>query len=124
MENENNISNIGIDQIMSLISRNNKIYGEIEGNENLIVEGYVKGSIKINGDIIIENSGIVKAEIEAVNAIIKGEVIGNVVAMEHLEIQASGKMTGDIYAKSIDIKEGSSFDGRSHMMKKKRKSKT
>lgn len=118
MENENK------EQITSLISRNNKIYAEIEGTENLNVEGYIKGSIKLNGDLTIESSGFVKAEVEAVNVIIKGEVIGNVVAMEHLEIQASGKMTGDIYAKSIDIKEGSSFDGRSHMMKKKRKSKS
>jgi cytoskeletal protein CcmA (bactofilin family) len=40
-----------------------------------------------------------------------------VTARNHLEIQATGKMIGDITAKSIDIKEGSTFEGRSRMLK-------
>ena len=44
-------------------------------------------------------------------------VKGNVVAREHLEILSTGKMIGDISARSIDLKEGSSFEGRSHMIK-------
>lgn len=101
----------------SLLSRNAKIEGEIQGNENLRIEGYLKGSIRLNGDIHIDSTGIVEAEIKAINVFIEGTVIGNVVASEHLEIQSSGKMTGDITARSIDIKEGSTFEGRSHMIK-------
>ena len=101
----------------SLLSRNAKIEGEIHGTENLRIEGYLKGSIRLNGDIHIGSTGMVEADIKAVNVFIVGTVTGNVVASEHLEIQSSGKMTGDITARSIDIKEGSTFEGRSHMIK-------
>jgi cytoskeletal protein CcmA (bactofilin family) len=70
-----------------------------------------------DGDIHIGSTGIVEADIKAINVIIEGTVTGNVFANEHLEIQSSGKMTGDITARSIDIQEGSTFEGRSHMIK-------
>ena len=101
----------------SLISRNARIEGDIRGNENINIEGYIKGSIKLNGDVYVAVSGVVEAEIEAMNVYIEGKVIGDVTARDNLEIQASGKMTGDITARSIDIKEGSTFEGRSHMIK-------
>ncbi len=101
----------------SLLSRNAKIEGEIHGNENFRIEGYLKGSIRLKGDIHVGSTGIVEADIKATNILIEGTVTGNVVADEHLEILPSGKMTGEISARSIDIKEGSTFEGRSHMIK-------
>ena len=102
---------------ISLLSRNIKIEGEVYGKENLKIEGILKGSIKLNGDLHVESTGVVEADIEADNIIIQGKVTGNAVARQHLEIQASGVMNGDISARSIDIKEGSSFEGRSNMIK-------
>jgi cytoskeletal protein CcmA (bactofilin family) len=101
----------------SIISQNVRIEGDIHGNENLQVFGKLKGTLKVKGDIIVGESGVVEAEIEGLNVTIQGTVIGNVLAREHLEIQATGKMIGDISARSIDIKEGSSFEGRSQMIK-------
>jgi cytoskeletal protein CcmA (bactofilin family) len=111
MENEKIVEKI------SLITRNMKIDGEVNGKENLKIEGDLKGIINLNGDLYIENTGVVEADIEANNIIIRGKVTGNVSARQHLEIQASGVMNGDISARSIDIKEGSSFEGRSNMIK-------
>lgn len=101
----------------SMVSRQVKINGDIRGNEGIIVEGFIKGTVKIKGDLLIEASGEVAADIEANNVIIKGRVTGNVVAQDHLVIHPSGIMNGDLYARFIDIKEGSSFEGRSHMIK-------
>lgn len=101
----------------SLVSRNARIEGEIHGNENLKIEGYVKGSIKLNGDVYVGTTGTVEADIEATNVFIEGSVTGNIMARDQLEIQSSGKMRGDITARSIDIKEGCAFEGRSHMIK-------
>jgi cytoskeletal protein CcmA (bactofilin family) len=102
---------------MSLVSENVKIDGELEGVENILINGRVSGSIKLDGDVVIGRSGIVDADIDGNTVVIQGTVRGNVTARTHLEIQASGKMTGDITARSIDIKEGSSFEGRSRMLK-------
>ena len=99
----------------SLLSRNVKIEGEIRGEEDLHIDGRIKGAIKLNGDILIGNAGIVEGEIEAENVIIQGQVTGNVIARRQLEIQPSGKLIGDCTARSIDIKEGAVFEGRSSM---------
>ena len=101
----------------SLLSRNVNIDGEIRGEENLHIDGHINGAIKLNGDVLIGNSGIVEAEIEANNIVIQGQVTGNVLARQQLEIQSSGSLFGDCTARSIDIKEGAMFEGRSKMLR-------
>ena len=101
----------------SLVSRGASVEGDIRGSENAQIEGHIKGTIRLDGDIIIDTSAVVEADVEGNNIIIKGTVIGNVTAHEHLEIQSTGKMNGDITARSIDFKDGSSFEGRSQMIK-------
>jgi cytoskeletal protein CcmA (bactofilin family) len=101
----------------SLLSKNVRIEGEIQGPENLHVEGYIKGAIVLSGDIFIGNTGIVEADVEAKNIVIQGEVTGNVKAHQQLEIHPTGKLIGDCSAASIDIKEGAVFEGRSNMIK-------
>ncbi len=101
----------------SLVSQKVTIEGDIQGTENIQIDGQIKGSVKLKGDIIIGPTGVVEADIEGNNIIIRGTVKGNIIAREHLEIHSSGNMAGDISARSIDIKEGSSFEGRSRMIK-------
>jgi cytoskeletal protein CcmA (bactofilin family) len=107
----------------SLVSQKVTIEGDLQGTQNIQIDGQIKGSVKLNGDIIIGPTGVVEADIEGNNIIISGTVKGNIIAREHLEINSSGNMTGDISAKSIDIKEGSSFEGRSRMIKSGRQHK-
>ena len=101
----------------SLLSKKFNIVGEIEGNEDLHVEGRFKGSIKISGNILVGPTGVVDAEVEAENIIIQGKINGNVLARHQLEIQSLGQLIGDCSAQSIDIKEGAIFEGRSNMLK-------
>ena len=101
----------------SLLSKNVKIEGDIQGEENLHVEGRFKGSIKLTGNIFIESTGVVEADIEADNIVIQGSVTGNVIVRKQLEIQPTGKLIGDCTAQSIDIKEGAIFEGCLKMLK-------
>lgn len=100
----------------SLLSNKVKIEGEIQGDEDLHVEGHFKGAIKITGNIFVGSSGVVQADVEADNVVIQGKINGNVVARKQLEIQSSGQLLGDCTAQSIDIKEGAVFDGRLNML--------
>jgi cytoskeletal protein CcmA (bactofilin family) len=101
----------------SLLSKEVKIEGDIQGSENLQVEGRFKGTIKLEGDVYIGQTGVVDADIEADNVIIQGQINGNVLARKQLQIQSSGKLVGDCTAQSIDIKEGALFEGRSKMIR-------
>ena len=101
----------------SLLSKSVNFEGEIQGKENLHIDGHIKGSIKLDGDVLVGSSGIVEAEIEANTVVIQGQVTGNIIARQQLEIQPSGKLMGDCTARSIDIKEGALFEGRSNMLR-------
>ena len=101
----------------SLLSKKVKIEGEIQGDEDLHVEGHFKGSIKISGNIFVGPTGVVEADVEANNVIIQGQVKGNVLARRQLEIQSNGQLSGDCRAASIDIKEVAIFEGRSNMLR-------
>jgi cytoskeletal protein CcmA (bactofilin family) len=101
----------------SLLSKKVSIVGDIQGNEDLHVEGRFKGSIKISGNIFVGQTGVVEADVEADNIIIQGKINGNVVARQQLEIQSPGQLIGDCSAQSIDIKEGAIFEGRSNMLR-------
>jgi cytoskeletal protein CcmA (bactofilin family) len=111
-EAKNFISN----RTASFISRNLRIDGKISGDESIIVEGFIKGQISIKGDVIVGNAGIIEADVEADNISVLGHITGNVLARRQLVINPSGKIKGDISARSIDIKEGAMFEGRSHMI--------
>ena len=101
----------------SLLSKKVNIVGDIQGNEDLHVEGRFKGSIKISGNIFVGQTGVVEADIEADNIIIQGKIHGNVLARKQLEIQSLGELIGDCSAQSIDIKEGAIFEWRSKMVR-------
>lgn len=101
----------------SFISRDSRIDGRVGGSGNIIIDGFIKGLISINGNIIVGSTGVVEADVEADNISVIGKISGNVCARQQLVIQPSGKIKGDISAGSIDIKEGALFEGRSHMMR-------
>ena len=101
----------------SFLSKKVKIEGDIQGDEDLHVEGHFKGSIKISGNIFVGQTGVVEADIEADNIVIQGKINGNVLARKQLEIQSLGQLIGDCSAQSIDIKEGAVFEGRSNMLR-------
>ncbi len=100
----------------SLLSRNVKIQGDLRGHENVKVEGYIKGTISLDGNLFVGGNGVVEADVQANNVVIEGRITGNVSARNKLEIHPSGKLIGDFEARSIDIKEGAIFEGRSRMI--------
>jgi cytoskeletal protein CcmA (bactofilin family) len=101
----------------SVISRDICIEGELEGSENLTIEGRFKGRIQSQGDIIISATGNVEAVVMARNITIQGRVNGNIEAREAVEIQQQGTLIGDCRARSIQIREGARFEGRSEILK-------
>ena len=101
----------------SVVSRDICIEGQLEGSENLVVEGRIKGRIQSRGDVVVQAGGHVEAEIVARNIAIRGRVDGNVEAREVVEIQQQGILIGDCRARSIQIREGARFEGRSEILK-------
>jgi cytoskeletal protein CcmA (bactofilin family) len=87
------------------------IDGEISGEEDLVVQGTVKGKILLKENLVVESSGVVEADIQTTNVTISGQVTGNISASERVELRADGRMVGDIRAPRILIADGAAFKG-------------
>jgi cytoskeletal protein CcmA (bactofilin family) len=95
----------------TLIGSSIIIDGEIAGDEDLIVLGTVKGKISVKENLIIEKSGVVDADIETQNVEVAGQVNGNIVASNKVDLKSQSRVSGDIKAPRILIEDGASFRG-------------
>jgi cytoskeletal protein CcmA (bactofilin family) len=87
------------------------IEGDIESDEDVRVEGNVKGRIATRGDLVVGASGVVEAEIDTRNVEIAGQVFGNIKATQKVEITEGGRAVGDVKAQRILIADGAVFKG-------------
>ena len=73
------------------------IKGELNGSEDLTIEGHVEGKIELRDHVLtIGPNGKIKAELNAKAIVVLGEVIGNVTATEKVDIRENGSVDGDI----------------------------
>ena len=91
------------------------IKGEISGDEDVLVEGVVEGQIHITKDLRVGPGGVVKAKVQAQSVVVSGQLLGDCQATHRVEIQATGKLMGNIRAPRVVIAEGASFKGNSDM---------
>ncbi len=95
------------------------IKGELNGSEDLTVEGHVEGRIELKDHVLtIGPHGKIKAEIFAKAVIVLGEVAGNIMASEKVDIRDNGSVDGDIIAPRVAIAEGAHFRGSVDMQRK------
>ena len=89
--------------------------GDITGEEDILVEGTVEGTIRIGRDLRVGPGGCVKAAVSAQSIVVAGEIIGDCQASQRVHIEATGRLTGNIRAPRVIIVEGATFKGNSDM---------
>jgi cytoskeletal protein CcmA (bactofilin family) len=95
------------------------IKGELNGSEDLTIEGQVEGKIELKDHVLtIGANGKIKAQVFAKALIVLGEVNGNVTATEKVEIRDGGSVDGDIVSPRVAIAEGAHFRGSVDMQRK------
>jgi cytoskeletal protein CcmA (bactofilin family) len=88
------------------------IKGELNGSEDLTVEGYVEGRVELRDHVLtVGPNGRIKAEVFAKAVIVLGEITGNVTASEKVDIRDKGSVDGDIISPRVAIAEGAHFRG-------------
>jgi cytoskeletal protein CcmA (bactofilin family) len=95
------------------------IKGELNGSEDLTIEGHVEGRIELRDHVLtIGPNGRIKAELFAKSVVVLGEVVGNVSASEKVDIRENGSVEGDITSPRVAIAEGAHFRGSVDMANK------
>jgi cytoskeletal protein CcmA (bactofilin family) len=108
-----------IERDMVNIGKSVVIKGELNGSEDLTIEGQVEGKIELKDHVLtIGPNGKIKAAVFAKAVIVLGEVNGNVTATEKVDIRDGGSVDGDIIAPRVAIAEGAHFRGSVDMQRK------
>ena len=96
----------------AIIGPSIQIKGELQGDEDLTIDGRVEGKIELREhNLSIGQNGRIKADLFARNIVIAGEVTGNAFAAERVEIAPSGRLSGNITSPRITIADGAHFKG-------------
>jgi len=90
------------------------VEGNLHAQGGVRVDGTVRGSLFVEGDLEIAATGRVEGEeVHAQNVIVNGEVRARVFAAGKLILTKTGRLEGDVSAKALDIEAGAVFVGRS-----------
>ena len=95
------------------------IKGELNGSEDLTIEGNVDGKIELKQHVLtIGPHGRIKADVFAKGVIVLGQVTGNITASDKVDIRDAGVVDGNIIAPRIAIADGAQFRGSVDMQRK------
>ncbi len=86
--------------------------GKLKGDEDLIIEGKVKGSVELkNNSVTIGSQGDVQAEIHAHTIYVDGRMDGDLVASEQVVIRKSARVKGSVTSPRVSLEDGAQFNG-------------
>lgn len=96
----------------SVIGGSLVLNGDLSAQEDLLIEGTVMGTITHQAENLeIGASSNVQADIVAQRVTIEGKVRGDVRASEMIIVEATARIEGNLFAPSIELKEGAKFKG-------------
>jgi cytoskeletal protein CcmA (bactofilin family) len=91
----------------TLIGKHISIEGTIRAQEDLVIEGTMKGKIELRDhQVTIGPSANIEADIEANSVVVGGKMVGNIKALGKVEIAKEADFNGEIKAKRIAIEDG------------------
>lgn len=101
----------------TVIAKDLTVSGTLQGEGVVQIEGVVEGEVSLKGYVIVTSTGVIKGPIEADVIRIAGNVVGNVVAHDHLRLEKTGAVEGDVSTVSFVIEDGGRLNGRTTMVK-------
>jgi cytoskeletal protein CcmA (bactofilin family) len=89
------------------------IRGEVKGNEDLIIDGRVEGTVTlVESRLTVGSSANVTADLTARDVLIMGQVQGNIVASGRVELRAGCTVEGDVKALRLAVEDNAVFRGK------------
>ena len=86
--------------------------GELFGEEDLLIQGEVEGTIDLKGhNLTIGEQGVIKANVKAKTIIIEGKVDGDLFGEERIVIKESSDVSGNVAAERVSLEDGAKFRG-------------
>jgi cytoskeletal protein CcmA (bactofilin family) len=96
---------------VNIIGAGTQIDGEIKSENDIRVDGKVKGTVTSKSKIVVGSTGIVDGDLICDNADISGKVFGKVEVSDMLYLKSTGYLEGDIVTGKLVVEAGARFTG-------------
>ena len=100
------------ERINSFLGKEAQFEGTLTFDGVVKIDSHFKGEIRAkSGTLIVGNEGVVEADIHAASVLCSGEIRGQIMADERVNIQVPGKVFGNICSPTVIIEEGVQLEG-------------
>ena len=99
----------------SVIDRGCEVEGRLNFVGVLVLNGKFRGELVSSDTLLVGETGKVEADVQVGTAIVSGEITGNIVARERVELRGRARIAGDIATPVLILEEGVVFDGHCKM---------
>jgi cytoskeletal protein CcmA (bactofilin family) len=100
---------------LTVISEGDVLVGRLAMAGNGQVMGSFDGDITCPGELLVGSDARVRADIEAHDLVLAGQVQGNVTIRGRLKITTTGRLEGDAHVGSLVVQEGGVHFGLLHV---------
>lgn len=101
---------------VTVIGVSSSFRGTLMVTGTLLIDGEFEGDILNCDRIEIGEHGVMRADVEVKEALIKGKVVGNVRALGSITMRTGARVEGDVSAVNVEMEPGVFFSGRCTML--------
>ena len=96
----------------TIVGKGTKIEGKMDVTQSIRIDGSFKGALSATDTLIIGATGeLLEVDAKVKNAIIGGNIKGNISATNKVTLESTSRLEGDLTAKLLIIEEGALFTG-------------
>lgn len=95
----------------TFIGAGSEFVGTLRCPGDLVVGGAAQADAIVDGALMLSEGAMWEGKLQAANAIIAGQMVGDLVIAEKLEIRKTARIRGSLSARSIAVARGALIDG-------------
>jgi cytoskeletal protein CcmA (bactofilin family) len=102
-------------ELSAYLDERSDVEGTCTFSGTAMLNGKFKGVIQSSDTLVVGERAVVHASITGGCVVIHGEVVGNILANERLELRGAARVFGDVAAPVLVIEDGALFEGHCRM---------
>jgi cytoskeletal protein CcmA (bactofilin family) len=87
------------------------IEGEVTADEDVVVQGTIRGKLSARDAVTVESGAVVEADVTSGPVSCAGAITGNITSTDRVDLQSGAKVVGNVKATRITIADGAQFKG-------------
>jgi len=107
------------EEISTVIGKDIYVKGDVTILGSIVVDGTLKGNLTATGTVLVSSGGTISGDVIVKDIVINGTINGNLTATNTTAIEADATLNGDLYTAKVTLAEGSKFNGKCTMIKRK-----